>query len=227
MKVNYKEVYSIVESNSNIKQFFKWYISHCGSLNIPYHNLSHTLGMMGLVIDIYKKSQYKYKEYGFKLTDEDLYYLLLSALFHDYNHSGGKFSDDVNVGIAKAGLRDCLDELVGESETARILLDKCSEIINATEYPYVMDDSELNLKQRIIRECDILVCFYDDFITHNIFGLLSEMKPDDSLRNYTARYLEFIIDSLNKLKLEYSKEIIRENQNDFFDTVDKFSKLII
>lgn len=227
MRLDFNEVYNTLSSNSNLKAYFKWYVTHCESMSLPYHNLSHTLKMMWHIIQIYKKSQYKYKEYGFKIDDTNLYMLLLSALFHDYNHSGGKFTDDVNVGIAKAGLRDCLEELTSMGETEQLILSTCSSIIEATQYPYIISDDDLNIDQRIIRECDILVDYFDDYITHNIFGLMSEMKTGKNIYDFTAGYMEFTFGALNNLKLEYSKEVIRENENEFFSTVNNFSKLLI
>lgn len=228
MKIDFREVYTYINSNQSLKQFFLWYQEHCESLTLPYHNLNHTLKMMSLIIDIYKKSQYSYKEYEFKLTDKDLYHLLLSALFHDYNHSGGKFTDDINVKIAKAGLRDCIDDIISNIDDATLsVYEECCHIIDATQYPYVISEEELNIRQQIIRELDILVCLYDDFITHNVFGLMSEMHLDKTINEFVSEYLQFIFKSLNTLKLKYCHDMIEENQNEFFDNIDNFSKLLI
>lgn len=227
MRTDYTDAYRGIESNPNLVVLYNWYIRNCKSINLPYHNLSHTLGMMNHIAKIYKTSQYMYKDYGFQLSDEDYYLLLVSALFHDYNHSGGKFDDETNVQIAIAGLDDCLSELFNRDEMTRYVFDRCSEIIKATQYPYVIPDSELSLNQRIIRECDILVCFYDDYITHNIFGLWEEMHTGLDIKEFTSAQFSFIMKSLKDMKLVYSLNCIEENQNEFLERFDLFAKLIV
>lgn len=225
MRNDYSDAYWAIGSNSNIVVLYNWYIRNCESLNLPYHNLSHTLGMMTLITKLYKFSQFK-KDYGFKLSDEDFYLLMVSALFHDYNHSGGKFDDETNVGIAISGLEECLNGIFKDDMTTRYIFEKCSEIIKATQYPYVIADSDLTLLQRIIRECDILVCFYDDFITHNVFGLWKEMNTGLDIVEYAGMYYRFITEALQSLKLKFSQDIIKENQDEFFTRFNSFAGLI-
>ena len=75
---------------ANIKPYFDFYIKNCKSLYNPYHNLNHTLSVMYGVYEGFKSNRNKRIKY-------DLRVLLLSALFHDANHSGGKESDENNV----------------------------------------------------------------------------------------------------------------------------------
>ena len=96
MKLDLFKVYTVINSNSNLKNFYNWYINHCVSMTLPYHNIRHTFGVMYHIISIYEYSHTN-SDCGFVLEDKDLYILLTSALFHDYNHSGGRFNDDINV----------------------------------------------------------------------------------------------------------------------------------
>ena len=54
--------------------------------------------MMYHICCIYEESQKD--DYEFKLDSEGLYILLVSAIFHDFNHSAGRFTDDINVSNA-------------------------------------------------------------------------------------------------------------------------------
>ena len=87
-------------------------------------------------------------------------------------------SDKENVANAIAGLERCLDECTEYSSKLNWLKSSCASVIHATEYPYVIPDEDLDLRQRIIRECDILVAFFDDVFLH-IIGLSAEMRMTD------------------------------------------------
>lgn len=213
------KVNRVITSNPNIHNYFIWYINHCTSLTLPYHNLSHTLKMMYLIIDMYERSNKLGNSYGHQLEPTDLYILLTSALFHDYNHSGGRFSDTINVQNAITGLRECMHTYLEDSENTEIVIEQCVDVIKGTEFPYVIPDDELTMHQRILRECDLLVAFFDDYITHNIFGLAEEMKGSQNISEFIAKQIEFMQGSLTGLQLPYSREIINENIQSYMENV--------
>lgn len=225
MKLDLFKVYSIINSNSNLKNFYNWYISHCVSMTLPYHNIRHTLGVMYHIISIYEYSHTN-GDCGFVLEDKDLYILLTSALFHDYNHSGGRFNDDINVYNAKNGLRECLYTYLEDDEQTRIVVEECEKVIDATQYPYIISDNDLNLYQLIIRECDILVCLYDDYYTHRVFGLMEEMKTGDNHKMFLAKEAKFIFDSVKKFRLTYSIDVWKENSTEFMNLLELMTNII-
>ena len=45
-------------------------------------------------------------------------------------------------------------------------------IIKATEYPYVIDNENLTLSQKIIRDADLTQMYTDNFLQQVIYGLL-------------------------------------------------------
>ena len=218
MKLDFNTVHKVIQSNKDLKNYYKWYLSHCLSLNAPYHNLNHTLGMMYHIICIYENSKIR-SDYGFVLSEKDLYILLTSALFHDYNHSAGLCPDSINVETAKAGLEQCIKSFLVNDENTEKLIEICKSNIDATQYPYVIDDSELNIYQQILRECDILVALYDDFFVHNIIGLGSEMHKADDLLEFMTSNMKFLQDAFCRIKLVYSLEIYNEESDNFFTTV--------
>lgn len=213
MRKNNKIVFEVIDANDILKKMFKWYMNHNNSLSAPYHNLNHTLGMMQLIIDLTFKSR-KNDNYGFKINDEGMFILLISALFHDFNHSAGKFDDSVNIELAKTGLRQCVEDTVESEEYVTKLINVCSVIIDATQYPYVIDNVDLTLYQRIIRELDILVIMFDDFITQCFFGLIEENRYKDYLVTL-SKYTNFLLESFGNLELKYSLEMFNENKDNF------------
>ena len=71
MKLDTRLVHKIIRSNPNLNNMYRWYLSHCLSLNVPYHNMRHTLGMMYHIIVLYNNSRRVDSDYGFSLNDED------------------------------------------------------------------------------------------------------------------------------------------------------------
>ena len=220
LHLDVKGVHSMISSNENLSTFYKWVLNRSTSLTLPYHNLRHTFCMMQLIGTIWNHSQTD-DSYGFKLSDEDLYVLLVSALFHDFSHSGGVHSDKENVANAIAGLERCLDECTEYSSKLNWLKSSCASVIRATEYPYVIPDEDLDLRQRIIRECDILVAFFDDVFLQNIIGLSAEMRMTD-VPKYVMDWLKFIMDSSKKFQLKYSLDVIDKYSAELVDEMKTF-----
>lgn len=224
MKLDTQLVHKIICANSSLASIYRWYLSHCLSLNVPYHNLRHTLGMIHHVIMVYNKSREVGSEYGFTLNDSDLYVLLISALFHDYNHSAGRFDDSVNISNAITGLRECMSECLVKDDVYETILEQCEENIRATQYPYTVYDIDLTVHQRILRESDILVVLYDDCITQNIMGLAAEMHQTD-MEAFLVKYLQFILDAVKDFKLAYSLETWNAESERFLKEIDAFAKI--
>ena len=224
MKLDTAYVHRVIGTNPNLKSIYRWYLSNCISLDAPYHNLRHTLAMMLHVIRVWEGSRVPGSGYGFTLNDEDLYILLISAMFHDFNHSAGKFDDSVNVNSAVSGLRSCMEACLVNDDAMRACMERCEENIRATQYPYVIPDDELNVHQRILRECDILVVLYDNCITGQIMALASEMRRTD-IEYFTVGYLDFIFKSVEKFRLVYSIETWNMYSSEFLTEIDEFAKL--
>lgn len=182
--------------------------------------------MMYHIICIYNESQNKEDEYGFRLNEQDLYILMTSALFHDYNHSAGVKADSINVANAKDGLNRCLREFLVADKTTDELIQICENNIDATEYPYIIADEDLNLYQRILRECDILVALYDDYFTHIVLGLYHEMKPQTKLIDFIGTNMQFLNDSFKNFKLVYSIDKWNEETDNFLKSAKKLIEAI-
>lgn len=52
------------------------------------------------------------------------------------------------------------------------------KVLDATQYPYVIDGKDLDEYQSIIRDADLCQVYEYDWLKQNIFGLSEEMKID-------------------------------------------------
>lgn len=224
MKLDLYKVYSVILSNDNLKKFYNWYINHCISLTLPYHNISHTLGVMFHLINMYESLVNS--DSGIELGDKDLYLLLTSGLFHDYNHSGGRFSDDINIQNAKLGLRNCLYTILGINEQSNEIITDCESLIDATQYPYIIPDEELSVQQRMIREADILVFLFDDYYTHNIFGLMEETKSEKNHKMFLAKQIQFLLESIKTFRIPYSIDLWDKYNREFMNLIELMTKIV-
>jgi hypothetical protein len=75
--------------------------------------------------------------------------LVAAAMFHDFNHSGGRFSDDVNIYVAVQGLIEQNKGVLSSTE-----LEETVDILKITKYPFSSDPK--TLAQKIIRDADLM-----------------------------------------------------------------------
>ena len=208
---NYQlEVLTYINANEQLSQLFGYYMQYCTSACLPYHNLNHTFKMMWHIIQISKDKEYD-------ISNEDLLVLLSAAIFHDYNHSGGMFSDMTNVNIAVGSFVEACDSCFGHDEYPEFIR-QVENCIYATEYPY--STNELTLLQRIVRECDILSQLHEDVFTHTMYGLKQEMHIHswrDCIKNYT-NFLQDVC--YNELKLAYSNQYVNDNLENILNIIN-------
>jgi len=211
IKKDLKLVFSQIRSSELVKKAFNYYLTHNTTFDNPYHNLNHTLAMMQLII--------KYYHLYFGIRSNDQENLLVAAIFHDFNHSGGKFSDDINIENAISGFNDFMSKLdIEESRKEHI-----RNIIRSTQFPYTKEAYYID--GLLLRECDNLVCFFDDFFTQVLFGLKSEMHTND-IHILIQGEMNFLENSWSNLKLLYSKEIVMEYKDELIGFINDFQKTI-
>ena len=122
----------------------KYYIVENNKSDNPYHNTEHMINVYNNCMNLFEL----YSGVG-NLNEYDKLYLGLAALFHDFNHSGGKLTDTENIELALNGLKDYLT-LIKRMDC----YDDVENIIISTEFPH--KDIELNLLQKIIRDADTM-----------------------------------------------------------------------
>lgn len=131
--------------------------------NAPYHNLNH---LLTVTRHAYNALRFNNSFYGGCMED-----VLVACLFHDYNHSQGKENDEYNIKVAKQELVKFLNSLDENPLDTDFML----ELIDATQYPYVIPAEELSPYQKIIRDADLCQIYEYDWLKQNILGLSIEM----------------------------------------------------
>lgn len=216
---NYQlKVLIYLKSNIYLKEFYKYYMDHCTSQCLPYHNMKHTFLMMYHIIEMFE-NQEKYTD--ITLNNYDLLVLLVSALYHDYNHSGGLYTDKVNVDIALSGYyratATVFNKVQAELELKKSLDQNVIECIIATQYPYI-EELDINNYQQIIRELDIISQISPDLLTHVLCGLKYE-KHCLNWKDAISNYVEFIQPHLDNLKIQYCAQYWKQTSESFLATI--------
>ena len=159
------EAIEIIDKYEYLQKAFKYILLNSKSNNGPYHNLNHLLTVL-------KYCYLGATSEGIK-DEKELKELLIAAIFHDVNHTIGKEKDDVNVQNSK----DAIGKFVKQEEIDADT-DYMNKLLDATQYPYVIEGKDLDLKQGIIRDADLMQVFEYNWIHQNIAGLSSELKMD-------------------------------------------------
>lgn len=200
----------IINKFDYLKKAFKYIVLNNKSNIAPYHNFNHLLTV----------TSYCYRNaIRENLDKKEMKNLLLAAIFHDFNHSMGKKKDDENIKVVKKEIRKFIDS----EKIEDVDLNEVDKILDATQYPYVLDNKDLNLSQKIIRDSDLMQIFEYNWIHQNVFGLSSELKIDvvdflSSQRKFLEN-CEFQTDFCKKIKKERWKQVMKE-----FDMLEKICK---
>ena len=140
----------IINKYPELQKGFSWIMKNSTSNDLPYHNFNHLLTVV----------RYTYGACRFyELTPKEELETLFAALFHDVNHSGGKETDDVNVINAKRAVHNFCHKYNIDIDAHEVC-----RIIDATQYPYVLEPEEMDLKQQIIRDADLMQVFEYNWI---------------------------------------------------------------
>jgi len=164
----------------NLEPFLDFFKNFNHAKDLPYHNEYHCLCVM---LNAYEGSYYA------KLTDEEVRGLCAGAMFHDFNHSGGKLQDHQNIKIAQEGLKIAQSyaksKLLGLSE---VEFQIASSVISVTEYPFAKAPS--TMMEHIIRDADLMQPYEESAraLIKQYQGLKVEIEVQ---RNRTYSMVEF------------------------------------
>ena len=137
--------------------YFQIIFNQAQNLQLPYHNFRHMLNVVRLC---YQACIF-YRE---TLSRREMRNLLVTALFHDLDHSGVSGDDELNIARAVSGLdRHVLP--VDREHFADI-----AELIRATEYPHTVASRNLGLPAQIIRDADTSQGLDTAWIQQVVFG---------------------------------------------------------
>ena len=166
----------ILKEHDFLKKGLAFVLKNSTSNFNPYHNINHNLTVL------------YFSYYAAKLEDlnkDETKELLIAALFHDYDHSGGKTTDDKNIEKAKDGVTAFI-----KKDKVDVDIQNIFDIMDATEFPYKKDTKDLSTQQKIIRDADLMQLFEDNRIQCNILGLQNETGR--TLKGHLKAQKEFI-----------------------------------
>ncbi len=182
----------------------KTYILEKNLVENDYHNNEH-------MINVFNNAMMLFDHYKDEFEPYDKLILGLAALFHDFNHSGGKLKDSENIELALASLKEFLSSF-DKSD----LYDDIKNIIVATEFPHL--DVDLDPLQKIIRDADTMGGIID--------GWQSVVKNLAS--EYNKTLVEFIptqIKFLNSVKFntDYCNQLLKDNKDEIIAGLNRMS----
>lgn len=153
-------------------------ISNNESNHLPYHSIDHLFEVFKLCSSILESPEF--------INDTTLpkLELLIACLFHDYGHSGGKSSDDINITYAIDGIR------LFHSAYPDFDLNQVVYLIQCTEYPYKVKDEDLSIAGKIMRDCDMCYVFQSVSIVKLYSGLRKEF--DNSYSDFLKNQKQFL-----------------------------------
>ena len=195
----YNHIKGIFDS-IKLPDMFDYFYENNKGKNNPYHNNTHTFNVVELV------NQYCIAN---DINDTLKMCYLVAALFHDFNHSGGKKTDKENVKLAYIGFWDAWQinrRNSFKTENTRILpmyADLIIRLINSTEFPYksIEDNNSTRLYKaealRVLREADILSYEHTEWEKYVYEGLMKENDKDANL--HKDRWLIHMLDFHKKL----------------------------
>jgi hypothetical protein len=148
--------------------YFRTLFFRSSNLRNPYHNFRHMLHVLWLC---HEACRY----YQQKLTPRQMRNLLITALFHDFDHPGHPHPgeddpDRINIQIAIAGLR----RYITPADCA--FLPEIEALIEATHYPYKIGSDRLDLLGKIIRDADLAQALSPVWIQQVVIGLAQEWR---------------------------------------------------
>lgn len=145
----------------NLRHYFQAFVFTAKNLYHPYHGFRHPTHVLWLC---HSASKY----YKWDLSPLEARDLHIAGMWHDYDHTGTKGDDGVNIKRALAGLRK---HLLPEDEPR---WGNISFLIKASQYRYVVPDEELTLAAKILRDADLMQAFSVAWLQQVVFGLAKE-----------------------------------------------------
>lgn len=189
---------------------FKYIIlKNKGAYN-PYHNIFHLLDVFTKCMEI----SLLYNE----LNENDILELGIAALFHDFNHSGGKLKDFENIELSISGFNDFY--IKNEKEFKKLNKNNIEELIKITEYPHKRNPN--NLKEMIIIDSDMIQCYNKNWFLNIITGFLMKevgLNLKDSI-NTQIKYVENV-----RYYTLYANELHNKNKNNLLENLNYFKNI--
>ena len=158
--------------DGDLKFYFRTIFFKAQNLQRGYHNFRHIFHVLWLC---YQAVLF----YRRRISSREGRNLLVGAMWHDFDHSGIRGNDDLNIVRA---IRGFTSYIIEEDKPYK---DDIVSVIGYTEYPYKQETSSLPLLGQIIRDADMGQTFAMAWLQQVVFGLAQEwgMSPVEILRS--------------------------------------------
>lgn len=133
----------------------------------PYHGINHLFTVFQFVANTISFIKTEKKQE-----------LLLAALFHDYSHIGKAGDDTKNVQYASERCANFIDNYTSANRSYPIDREFTLRLIEITRFPYIIDDSELNTEELLLRDADLAYLYSPICIPMCLGGLRAELGVD-------------------------------------------------
>ncbi len=191
-----------------LKPSFRFIVDNNPANCAPYHNTGHLLKVLTRCHEGAEYHELKGSE-----RDE----LMLAALWHDYGHSQGRLKDYKNVTNSRLAVVSFLKNNPIEG----IHPETVSDIIKTTQYPYVVNGADLNLRQAILRDADLMTGLEDDWFQTVILGLLTEFGSNmDDMIIGQSKFIKSV-----KMNSKWGKEVKRNSWHEATDNLKKLKDI--
>lgn len=208
------DIYSYIIDDEILSQVFKHIVLINKSNGAPYHHLHHCMTVT--------KYLNEGVDYYVDYMGKDRRSILVAGMFHDVNHSMGAEKDEVNVKKAILSFNSFY-ESNRESLELHINKDLVCSMIKATQYPYVINDDDLTLHQKLIRDADIMIPLEPDWFQNTMVGLSTEIGIND-----ISKMVDLNIEFHKKvvMRTDWGKEIHERNWPELIKKLEKISSLL-
>jgi len=149
--------------------------------------------------------------------DEYIVELLIAAIFHDFNHTGGRLKNDSeNVDRAI----EAFEKFTSENNSSNI---RIKNIIRATEFPFKND--ELDILQKIIRDADVMQWLEPNYIQHVLIGLNGEFHNSSSV---TIELIQNSLDFMKSVEIftKYAKDQMKQHLPEKIEECEYLIKIL-
>jgi len=154
------------------------------SADVPYHNNRHMKAVWEIARLLWQTEQC---EIGLHEHDPDwaLVVLMFATLLHDYHHSAGATTDDLNVQRARGFTQTLLNHCTAGMPSR--VIHAIDAAIECTQFPFVVDPR--NKLEMVLRDADLLYGVVTNDPTILLEGLRREMEV---ARGHVISYEEMI-----------------------------------
>lgn len=172
---------NIIAERLGLLEFVTYFFEH-NKTTAEYHNNYHSVCV---ALNCYEGAIHQ------KLPENETQTVVLAGIFHDFNHSGGVYSDEKNIARAIIGLWSAHIKI--DDHYQHGVVNQAMQVLGITKYPF--ERSPSTIMEMIIRDADLMQPYEEDdkLLKKQYQGLHTEIE-----RSYPIKFsiAEFAVGQL-------------------------------